>query len=212
MKDKKATILIDLKQSEQEIFDKFSKDLRWGIRRAQKEGLYLEERSSDISWRIFKVMFRKMWWSVSPKLDEMVAQWRRDKSRRLFFVMKSEEEVTDLLVGFAVVKDIHDRLNMEYLSHGRKEYIKWRVNDIIHWELIKLAKQEGKPYFDVGGYQLGARGKTDKVNKYKEQFNGELVITEVKGNFFYILGRKIVRRFPWITRMKKRMKGYKFNG
>jgi len=211
MKDKKATILIDLNQSEEEIYDKFSKDLRWGIRRAQKEGLYLKERYSDVSWMVFKRMFRETWWSVSPKLDEMVVQWRMDRSRRLFFVMKPEEEVTDAIVGYAIVKDMSDRLNMEYLSYAHKDFIKWRVNDIIHWELIKLAKQEKKSYFDVGGYQLGAKGKTDKVNKYKEQFNGELVITEVKGNFFYILGRKIVRRFPWITLMRKKMRGYKFN-
>ena len=208
MKDKKATILIDLEQSKDEIFKKFSKDLRWGIRRAEKEGLILEEVHDSINWQLFIMIFKEKWWAVHPKIEEMVKQWRKDGSRRLFFAYKPE---TSSLVGFAVVKNMDDRLNMEYLSHTHDEFISWRINDFLYWRLILKAKEEGLPYFDVGGYQLGARGKTDKVNKYKEQFNGELVITEVKGNLFYILGRKIVRRFPWMTRMRKRLQGYKFN-
>jgi len=74
MKDKKATILIDLKQSKEEIFNKFSKDLRWGIRRAEKEGLMFEELNDNESWELFKIMFKEMWWSVHPKIDELVKQ------------------------------------------------------------------------------------------------------------------------------------------
>ena len=206
MKDKKATILIDLKQSEKEIYDKLSKDLKWGIRRAGKEGLYLVEieKYDIINWELFKQIYRETWWAVNPKIDEMVTQWRNDGSRRLFFVLNKYNG----LVGYAIVKNLPDRLNLEYMGNNN---VQLRVNDFIYWNLILQAKKEGLPYFDLGGYQLGARGKTDKVNKYKLQFNGEIVITEVKGNFFYILGRKIVRRFPWITRMKKKMQGYKFN-
>lgn len=208
MKDKKATILIDLKQSKKEIFDKFSKDLRWGIRRAEKEGLVLKEIHDSINWQLFVMIFKKMWWSVHPNIDELAKQWRKDGSRRLFFAYRPG---TSFLAGFAIVKVLPDRLNMEYLSHSHEEFIVWRVNDFLYWNLILQAKREGLYYFDLGGYQLGALGKTDKVNKYKEQFNGELVVSEVKGNFFYILGRKIVRRFPWITKMRKKIKGYKFN-
>jgi len=211
MKDKKATILIDLKQTEDEIFKKFSKDLRWGIRRAEKENLIFKETNRKIDWNIFLMIYRRMWWSVTPKMDHLVNKWEKDKSRRLFFVYKIGYDESELIVGFAIVKNLPDRLNMEYLAPAHENYIKWRINDYVHWNLIKIAKKENKPYFDLGGFQLGAIGKTDKVNKYKEQFNGELVITEVRGNWFYILGRKIVRRFPWITRMIKKMKGYKFN-
>ncbi len=209
MKDKKATILIDLKQSKEEMFKKFSKDLRWGIRRAEKVGLVLEEIHDSVNWQLFVMIFKEMWWSVHPKIDEMARQWRKDGSRRLFFAYKPS---TSTLAGFAVVKDLPDRLNMEYLSHVHSDCITWRINDFLYWNLILKAKKESKSYFDVGGYQLGAQGRTDKVNKYKLQFNGELVITEVRGNFFYILGRKIVRRFPWLTMMRKKMQGYKFNG
>jgi lipid II:glycine glycyltransferase (peptidoglycan interpeptide bridge formation enzyme) len=211
MRDKKATVLINLNKSEEEIFNNFSKDLRWGIRRAQKEELKFVEKDSDEDWETFKDMFKRMWWSVTPYLNEYVTLWKHDKSRRLFFAVKSFSTGQDLIVGFAVVKVLPDRLNMEYIAPGHKDYVKWRINDFLYWNCILQAKKEGLPFFDLGGYQIGALGKTDKVNKYKEQFNGELVITEVHGNFFYILARKIVRRFPWITRMKKRLQGYTFN-
>lgn len=208
MKDKKATILIDLKQSKEEMFKKLSKDLRWGIRRAEREGLVLEEIHDSINWQVFVALFKSMWWAVHPKIDELAKQWRKDGNRRLFFAYNHK---TSTLVGFAIVKVLPDRLNMEYISHTHEEFITWRVNDFLYWNLILQAKREGLIYFDLGGFQLGALGKTDKVNKYKLQFNGELVVTEVKGNFFYILGRKIVRRFPWLTRIRKKMQGYKFN-
>ena len=101
MKDKKATILIDLKQSEKEIFDKFSKDLRWGIRRAERENLVLEEVHDSINWQVFVALLKHMWWAVHPNIEEMVKQWRKDGSRRLFFAYKPG---TSILAGFAVVK------------------------------------------------------------------------------------------------------------
>jgi len=208
MKDKKATILIDLKQSKEEMFKKFSKDLRWGIRRAEQEGLVLEEIYDSINWQVFVIMFKKMWWSVRPDIDEAAKKWRKDPSMRLFFAYKP---TTSTLAGFAIVKEIEDGLIMSYFSHAHKEYISWRINDFLYWNLILQAKKESKLFFDVGGYQLGAQGRTDRVNKYKLQFNGELVITEVHGNFFYILGRKLVRRFPCLTLMRKKLKGFKFN-
>jgi len=212
MKDYKATILIDLKKNEQELFKGFSKDLRWGIRRAEKEKLYFFESDAGLGWDVFKTIFKKMWWSVTPKIDYYVEQWRKDNSRRLFFAYKDSADGGPIdIVGFAVVKNLPDRLNMEYIAPAEKEYIKYRVNDYLYWNCILQAQKEGLPYFDLGGYQLGAQGKTDKVNKYKEQFNGKIVKTEVKGNFFYILARKIVRRFPWITHIKKRLQGYRFN-
>lgn len=208
MKDKKATILIDLKQSKEEIFKKFSKDLKRGINIANKKGLVLEEIYDSTDWQLFVILFKKIWWSVNPKIDKMAEQWRKDGSKRLFFAYRQD---FSSLVGFAVVRVSSDRLTMEYSSHIHEEFSTWRVGDFLYWNLILQAKKEGLSYFSLGGYQLGARGKTDKINKYKLKFHGELVITEVHGNFFYILGRKIVRRFPWLTRMRKKIQGYKFN-
>ena len=49
MKDINATVIVDLKGSEEDIFNRLQKDARWGVKKAQKSGLMIEE-SRDFVW------------------------------------------------------------------------------------------------------------------------------------------------------------------
>ena len=65
--------------------------------------------------------------------------------------------------------------------------------------MIKYANEKGFDIFDLGGYQLNAKGNLVGVNSFKEKWGGKVEIYYVYGNLFYILGRKLVRNFEWIV-------------
>ena len=75
--------------------------------------------------------------------------------------------------------------------------------------MIKWAKENNFKIVDLGGYQLNAEkdSKLEKINKFKERWGGKIITYKIESkNPFYILGRKIIRNFHFVKKIRDRKK------
>ena len=85
MRDINATVIVDLHGSEEEIMRNLHKDARWGINKARKEGLVVEEVREE-EWKDFYEIYKKTMregGSVPGNIDEI-----KNNSRVLFVCKK----------------------------------------------------------------------------------------------------------------------------
>ena len=95
------------------------------------------------------------------------------------------------LLGFTYKDRVHITISV-----SKKGYLDYRPNDILHWEFIKWAIQEGYKIFDFGHVKKGT-GHFD----FKEKWNTEL---KPLNNYYLFLNKKEV------TNLDKDSKKYKF--
>lgn len=199
-KDIRATIEIDLTKTEEEILNNVDKDAKWGIKKAEKEGLVFEEskKSSDLAefYRIYKKTI--IAGGIKPdNFDEL------NKEHYKLFLAKKEDKI----IAGAIIELIDkDKFKLEY-NASLYEFLKSQPNNLLYWNLILWGKKNSFKIFDLGGYQLSAKGHLSGVNKFKERWGGEIKTYPVYSwNLFYILGRKIIRNIGFIKKTRDWLK------
>ena len=209
MKDRHATILVDLKPIEEEIIENLQKDARWGIKRAQKEGLIIKETREENDWiefyKIFKEMAKKEE-GEPPSLDTL------KKNTFAFFICKKEEKII-AGAGISLGKiDCPDRQIQDiysfdiprlYFNASLEEYLNLQPNNLLYWSCILWCKNKGYKEFDLGGWQINARDlHLIGINKFKERW-GKIIYYERDYPFFIALGRKLVRKSNFLFKLNK---------
>lgn len=197
MKDVNATILVDVSTPLYNIFRNLKKDARLGIKKSKRSGLSVEESNSEKDWEdfyeIYKVIMKDGGTSIFP-LEDI-----KSKSKA-FLVCKNEKKV----VGGAVIL-FSERYDISiprlYIIAADKEYWNLNPNSLIYWSGLIWAKNSGYKKFDLGGWQIKARGHLTGVNKFKEKW-GDVLIYEKDYPLFEALGRKMIRnssvaRYIW---------------
>jgi len=198
-KDIWATIIIDVTKSEEELLKNAERSRRKNINKAKNEGLSFTE-AFDSEWREWYPIYCKVWreGGNSPvSLEEM-----RKPNYKLYLAKKNGK-----ILGGGVFKDESDKIT--FMAYAALiEYQDLRVNDFLYWNSILYAKNTGKKYVDLGGWQINASGHLAGVNRFKEMWGGKIKKDYIYSyNPFYVLGRKAIRNSKFMRWIWDRIKG-----
>ena len=201
-KDVQATILIDLSKDEKELWNALDKDARWGVKKAKKENLKIEETRKQEDFDEFYEIYKQTcrYGGINPKsVEEIKAE------KPVFFICKKDNKI----IAMTAVK-LKDEKTELYLNASLHEYLKYQPNNALYWCMILWAKRKGYKYFDLGGYQLDANpeDKLYHINRFKERWGGEIKTYHIHSkNPLYILGRKAIRKSSTAKKIWDKIKG-----
>jgi len=127
-KDIQATIEIDLRKTEEELFNNADKKARWGVKRAEKEGLVVEEANNEKDINIFYEIYKETceYGGINPEPLEKIKN-----ESPLFFVCKKGEKI---IAGAALKKK--ENVVILYLNCSLHEYLNLQPNNLLYWYII----------------------------------------------------------------------------
>jgi lipid II:glycine glycyltransferase (peptidoglycan interpeptide bridge formation enzyme) len=195
---------LDIKGSEGEIFNRFSKDARYSIRRAEKEGVEtlvvdhnFLEYFQDFLTLMKETSERSGYILHEDKYFEAVFNSLEHKRLKGFLVIS---RIDSKVVSVALVI-VHEEI-ASYVFGGSRDYKReLGASYKTQWEAIKKAKSLGAEIYNFGGITDGVYGKAGilGITKFKKQFGGyakyhggflDLPISRIK-YFIYILRKMI---------------------
>jgi len=194
MKDINATVIVDLRPTEKEILNNLQKDARWGIGRAKKEGLTIEESKE---WEEFYEIYKKT--MVEGRGNIETLEHLKEHGDVLFICKKDKK----IIAGAAI--EIINGVPMLCRNASSKEYLHMQPNNLLYWHCILWCKRKGYDKFDLGGWQINARGHTVGVNKFKEKW-GKIIYYYKSYPFYVAIGRKLIRKFRFFWWLNKKLK------
>ncbi|MGD9276215.1 MAG: peptidoglycan bridge formation glycyltransferase FemA/FemB family protein [Candidatus Pacearchaeota archaeon] len=202
-RDVQATIEIDLKgKSEKELWNSIDKDAKWGVKKAEKSRLKIEIKEDEKSWGKFYEIYKE-----TCKYGKIVPiPIEECKEGKLFACF-----LEDKLIAGAVIKVKKNKIIL-FLNASIHKFLKYQPNNLLYWSIIKWGGENDFETFDLGGYQLNTR-KDDKlyhINKFKLRWGGKIKKYPVYSyNPIYIIGRKIIRNFGFIKKLRDNIKVWK---
>ena len=209
----KATLTIDLSQSEEDLMKNMKKSTRYGVRRAGKEGVEVVEDNSraalDRFWRMHGALVeRKDFWSRPYSYYEALWQALEKAGRaHLFFAEHEGDRPAAAMVFTFGHKGVY------MLGVSTREKSKITPANLLQWEIMKWAKENGITHYDMWG--VPPLDKLDEdhplygVYKFKAGFGSELV--DFVGTLDLPVDRTRARLWnkvePWYFRFHQRIKG-----
>ncbi len=182
---KKFTLIIDLTQSLDTIWQNVGSSCRKYIQRAQKDDIEIKinQRYNDF-YKIITSQVKSMGRDIrakfdTPKIDIM-------KRYATLFTIQHDN---DILVGHLYLEDENHIILWHSASKRfqlkEQAQVISRASRLLHWDAIKYAKQKGLTVFDFGGIWPEKEAEKDKskkgINFFKLQFGGE----KVTRHFYY---------------------------
>jgi lipid II:glycine glycyltransferase (peptidoglycan interpeptide bridge formation enzyme) len=168
----RASLRLDLKAAEDEIFANFRKTTRYEVRRAERLGTTVSMASSDSEIDEFLSIYRRMAIRkgfIPNPIDNLrrVIHWLiTSESRGALLIGRAE----GIVYGGAVIARSGRRCWYILGANDREEGM--AVGHILQWKAILWAKSHGCTEYDFGGYTPGA---TSGPAWFKEGFGGTVV-------------------------------------
>lgn len=206
MKDINATVIIDLALSEKNLLKNLHKHARWGIKKAINNNLAIKEATSDQEWNEFYNLFVNV--VKEGGSDIQPISYIKDKTNTLLICLKEGKIIGGAAIFFDPIYNINIPRLFKIASD--KNYLHLQPNNFLYWQCILWAKKQGYKEFDLGGWQINARGHLEGINKFKEKW-GKVVYHKTEYPFFRALGRKIIRNSNLARRIYYKVKGRKYN-
>jgi len=195
MKDIGATVIVDLKPSQEDIFNGLQKDARWGVKKAEREGLVIEE-SED--WESFYQIYLETMDNVGVKAETLD---HLKEHADVLFLCKKDEKV----IGGASLHVINNTPKLTR-NASLKKYQTYQSNNLLYWYCILWSKERGYNKLDLGGWQVNPRGHAQGVNKFKERW-GEVVYSEQDYPIHKAIGRKLIRKYDFFWKLSNKLRG-----
>lgn len=142
--------ILDLEASEDQLFrEKFDHSVRKAVHKAEREGIYALEDSSEacLVREFYPRYLRAMKRLGTPPhpIDYFIALRRHLGDRlRVYWAVHGDRFVSGLM-GVSTAK----RVNILYIVSDEK-YHELRPNDLVHWRFIQWACSSGHKWFDFG--------------------------------------------------------------
>jgi hypothetical protein len=175
----KYSLIIDLNQSLDTIWQNMGKHCRKYTNRAMKDDLRIEKNKHfndfyKLNKSLVKSMSRDIRARIEiPKIDTM-------KRHTTLFTI---EHNNNFLVGHLYLED-KDQIFLWFSASKRyklkeESELLGRAGRLLHWEAIKYAKEKGLSVFDFGGIWSEEEAELERskkgINFFKMQFGGEKV-------------------------------------
>jgi len=201
MKDINATVIVDLKPEVEKIRARLHKDARWGIGRAERDGLIVEKTNRKEDWQEFYGIYKDTMkeGGATPTPIEKLKQ-----NTYVFFVCKKNNKIV-AGAGIWFIDIYNSAIPRLYFNASLKEYQKSQPNNLLYWKCILWAKNNGYDKFDLGGWQIKAKGHLQGVNKFKEKW-GKVVFYKKDYPLHVAVGRKLVRNFKFFKKLSQKLK------
>ncbi|MGD2087749.1 MAG: peptidoglycan bridge formation glycyltransferase FemA/FemB family protein [Candidatus Aminicenantes bacterium] len=166
-------ILVNLEQSEEELWKKVNSKRRNEIRRAKKEGTTIREMVTNEDIREVYNILKDVYTRARLPLHDCSLFFSAFKELRPKGLIKFFGAISqDKIIGTIVVLCYKDRIYNWYAGSFREYYNKY-PNDLLPWEVFLWGKGNGYNIFDFGG--AGKPGRPYGVRDYKKKFGGEFV-------------------------------------
>ena len=202
------TVLIDLRRDNETLFASMKRGTRYEIRRAAaQDGLTYTNWNGDdgrVLDEFYEYCDEFLSLKGQPKLDR---RWLSVMARaKLLDVSRITDAAGETLVWHGYHRN-SERATLLYsasLFRGANtaEYRNkvGRANRYLHWEDIRRLKAEGISTYDLGGWYEGSQDEERlRINRFKEQFGGQIVRNYIceraltlKGAFFLRLRRSLL--------------------
>ena len=203
MKDINATVIVDLNKNEEQLLKDLHKDARWGINKAIKEGLTVKE-GEDEDWKKFYEIYKETiieGGTNAESLEEL------KKNTTAFLICKKDEKII-AGAGMNFIDMYNDRMPRLYFNASLKEYQSFQPNNLLYWKCMLWCKKNGYKEFDLGGYQIKAKGHLEGINKFKEKW-GKVVYYHKDYPIIRAIGRKLIRNSGVLWWLNKKLRGRK---
>jgi lipid II:glycine glycyltransferase (peptidoglycan interpeptide bridge formation enzyme) len=162
---------IDLTQTEEEILQRFSPQMRNNVRKAARKGVSVESKAAltEEEWRAFAAMRRdterRAGKSIFPTERYFHLLTQNVPSR--WYVARRNQA----LAGINLVLFFAETATYLFGASFR-EHLASKISPALHWHAMKDAKREGYRWYDLGGVD---RRRWPTLTYFKEQFGGTTV-------------------------------------
>jgi hypothetical protein len=179
----KHTLLVDLTLDEDDLQKAFDADLRWRLRRAEKDALvYQHLDAGDARVRDGFCAFHAQWAAEKGhqalqrrRLDAMAEAGHLDLSAIATLEGKSLT-CSAYYVDGGRARGLYRPSCLDYADTSRQRQIMGRASRYLVWRDMLRYKADGYTLFDFGGWYNGA---TDqqllRINAFKKEFGGRVV-------------------------------------
>jgi lipid II:glycine glycyltransferase (peptidoglycan interpeptide bridge formation enzyme) len=203
-----STIFVSLAPALEELFNKLEKkSARWGVKKAEKEGVKIEQTHLNKDLRDFYDLYEKTSreqftpepWAFFEHIDLL----ERARLAKLM-IAKHKGKV----IGGALVL-LDKNYGVVSLTSISEEGMKLQAMNLLYWEMIKYCKENRKRLIDLGGYMEGAKPgtKMHSINQFKENFGGEVTKQPAfSTSMKYATLFKLIKRFSFLKRLYKKEK------
>lgn len=155
-REHKVRIVLDLPDSADQLWSSLRSEIRNRTRRAEKAGLRVEFGSSDIDgfYRVFADNMRdlgvpahpiRFFGAVMRCFDAASRPEAAGKAQAELAIVKDDSEV----VGGAILVKFRDTLEVPWISCSRERFEQC-PNNILYWEIMRRACEQGCRRFDFG--------------------------------------------------------------
>ena len=199
-------ILIDLKKGIEilweEIHKNRKKEIKNGLKRGLKVDLIVIHNSTILSelYQILRSLYKKIGLPIpSFHFFNDAVNTLEPKGLLKTFIASVDNKI----IGFRMVLT-YNNLIYDWYAASINEYLKYRPNDILPWEVVTWGAENGYKTFDFGG--AGKPNQTYGVRDYKIKFGGELVnfgrFTKIHNLTVYSLGKMALPFYKMLKHVK----------
>lgn len=190
-------ILIDLKQSEQDLIGKISKNKRKNVRKSLNKDCRFEEINDPKIYKtaialVLDTYERAKVPAPDPSLLQAAFEQLRKKGQFIAFGVFYEND----LIGTRM-ELLYNGLVYDWYAGSHHQHTNKYPNDFLIYYLLLWAKDAGYHTFDFGG--AGKPGIPYGVRDYKMKFGGELVeygrFDKIHNTYLYALGKLGLKAF-----------------
>lgn len=168
-----GSYIIQLTQTEEEIFGNFHTKHRNVVRKAEKDGLTVDcgPQYAEACYEIIKDTYGRQGKSAFSR--EHFEQLKAMSDHVDFWVVKNGEEYQ----GCAVLL-WNKGFSSYYLHGGSSAHPHGGALNLLHWEAIKKMKERGVLFYDFVGARTNPEpgSKLEGIQRFKSRFGGEMKI------------------------------------
>ncbi|PIS29730.1 hypothetical protein COT42_04520 [Candidatus Saganbacteria bacterium CG08_land_8_20_14_0_20_45_16] len=185
----RATILLNLEPSLDEIIASFEEKTRYNIRLSAKKGVVVKEDSSSLGIEAFYKLYQETSirdkFLIHPiKYYQKIREIMFERGLGSNFIAYYKDEPIASVIVFNFGKKLWYMYGASSIAHRNV-----MPNHLLHWEIIKWAKAKGIVTYDLWGIPVNPRvgHPLFGVYRFKKGFNGQVVKYIGAYNFPYSL-------------------------
>ena len=175
-----GTYLLDLSLDEDALFENFSHAARKGIRKCEKNGLYVEEclkEDAFLSEFISSYYEEETSDALQDRIKRSMTWWRLNtENGRIyrFFIVKNKKDAVMATLGTYHWQGIVTEIMSHRTQAGQNDNTP--AQDLLHWEIFKTHKNAGHKFFNMAGFNPQNRSKKEEgIRRFKAKWGGQEV-------------------------------------
>jgi hypothetical protein len=202
------TILLDLRSPAEDRFAAFKKSTRYEVRRAEERDCLICESwdaRCQRPWEEFCAYHRVF--ATRQGLPQLDTPWLAAMARSGELELSRVRQGADDTLGWHTYYRSHGRVVLLQASSlfrdaadPARRTLAGRASRWHHWQAIRRFQARGESVYDLGGWYAGQEDRQRlRINRFKEQFGGEVVKNYICEYGLTLKGRLFLYLRRWLT-------------